>query len=759
MRYGFVIVLLCALAASGCGLQESCAQEEERPSLSYAIPDTGQDRCYGNGREIAYPKQGEDYYGQDAQYEINKPDYQDNDDGTITDLTTGLVWQKTPDFVKRTLDEAEKYAKGLKLAGSDDWRLPTIKELFSIADFRGNMHTRTPYIDTKVFDFEYPAATQGEGGRPGERDMDAQYASSTRYLGVTMGRDKSAFGFNFADGRIKSYPLRAKHYVRAVRGNPEYGINRFKDNGNGTVTDISTGLTWQKADSGKGMDWKAALAYAEKLELAGKEDWRLPSVKELQSIVDYSRAPDATDRSKRGPAINKVFKLTAVESWFWTGTTHIENRGAYYVCFGQAFSVRKMAGKQINAHGAGAVRSDPKEGNPKDWPDGLGPQADEIRINNYVRCVRGGKVTLRKEGPKVEDEAQPEEVPRFIRRLDKDGDGRVSRDEFDGPPRAFDRHDRNGDGHIDPSEAPQGPPGREGRKRQEPRRGQIDQGTENEFLVITVGTSGPTYNPERTRAANLVKYGDKYILVDMGEGTARHLSEESVNYKNIAAYCFTHHHRDHNEDAASILPQAWSRELVSPVIGPKGTKKLVEFLREFYREDLEYRLRNKGSSFDKLPAPEVHELPLKEPLETAGMKITAAEVPHTITTYALRFDAGGKAIVISGDLTYSENLIKLAKDADILVMDSGGVIYEGDDPAKKQRAGRPGGARPRDGEKKGRAHSSIGEVAQMAAKANVKKLVLTHFGPGTVDEEATRKTISETYSGEVVFAEDMQAHR
>jgi hypothetical protein len=465
--------LLLALSVMSVSVLGQSEDKKEDPGLTYTINDTGQDRCYGNGREIAYPKAGEDYFGQDAQYSACEPSCKDNGDGTITDLNTGLMWQKTPDFVKRTQDDAEKYAKDLKLAGRDDWRLPTIKELFSIADFRGNMKTRTPYIDAKVFDFKYPESTEGESGRPGQRDMDAQYASSTRYLGITMGRDRSAFGFNFADGRIKSYPLQAKRYVRAVRGNPKYGMNRFKDNKDGTVTDEATGLTWQKDDSGKTMNWKQALAYAEGLKLAGKDDWRLPNVKELQSIVDYSKAPDATDRSKRGPAIDPVFKLTEKESWFWTGTTHIENQFAYYVCFGQAFSARKQAGRQINAHGAGAVRSDPKEGDPKRWPDGLGPQADEIRINNYVRCVRGGSVKFRSEGPPLQKEtAKGEEGEggskpgeRFIRRLDKDGDGKVSKKEFDGPAHHFDRLDRNGDGYLDADEAPEGPPGGGGRGR------------------------------------------------------------------------------------------------------------------------------------------------------------------------------------------------------------------------------------------------------------------------------------------------------
>ncbi len=467
-------------------------------TITYTIVDTGQNRCYGNREEIVYPEEGQVFYGQDAQYSSNPPSYRDNGDGTITDLNTGLMWQKTPDSEKRLQPDAEKYAKNLKLAGHDDWRLPTIKELFSIADFNGNMHTRTPYIDTRYFDFQYPKSTQGVNGKPGERDMDAQYTSGTYYLGTTMFGDKSVFGFNFADGRIKAYPIFAKRYVRCVRGNA-YGKNDFVDNRDGTITDRATGLTWMKNDSGKAMNWQEALKYANGLKLGGHNDWRLPNVKELQSIVDYSRAPDASNPSQRGAAIDSIFNITKTESWFWTGTTHIENGGAYYVCFGRGMSAWKRDGKQINAHGAGAVRSDPKSGDPSRWKNGFGPQGDEIRIYNYVRCVRGGnvmkvtsgppldktKVKMRNEGPggfsggpagtmegtgkqgmhgdfrkitgKGENAAQGQ---RFVKRLDKDGDGKVSRSEFDGPPDQFDILDKNGDGYLEADEAPPPPNGR-----------------------------------------------------------------------------------------------------------------------------------------------------------------------------------------------------------------------------------------------------------------------------------------------------------
>ena len=380
----------------------ACAQER-----SYVIVDTGQDRCFSNDQEIICPHPGEAFDGQDAQYQGCTPSYKDNGDGTVTDLNTGLMWQKTPDLKnKSTFVQAVAGAKAFRLAGHSDWRLPTIKELYSLIDFRGYSARTTqqskPYIDTNFFAFVWGDAAKGE------RLIDAQYWSATEYFGKTMSGNPTVFGVNFADGRIKGYPkisLRGEmtEFVRYVRGNPRYGANNFADNGNGTVTDCATGLVWQKADSGRGMDWQEALVYAEGLVLAGLDDWRLPNAKELQSIVDYTRAPDASDAMRRGPAIDPVFSVATPESWYWTGTTHLENHTcgfAVYLCFGQAMGT--MKGIKMNVHGAGAQRSDPKTGNRAAWSEGNGPQGDEIRIMNYVRCVRGGDVVRRTSGPALD---------------------------------------------------------------------------------------------------------------------------------------------------------------------------------------------------------------------------------------------------------------------------------------------------------------------------------------------------------------------
>jgi hypothetical protein len=358
--------------------------------------DTGQSACYDAAAEITCPQPGEPFHGQDAQYSGIQPSYRDNGDGTVTDLNTNLIWQKTPDFVNlRSWSEAQTYADNLQLAGRDDWRCPTIKELYSLIQFYGSSFNRVPYIDTGYFDFEYPDPASGL------RDMDAQYWSSTVYVGTTMRGDPTAFGVNFADGRIKGYPKDIAgpggtifaRYIRCVRGGSGYGVNDFVDNGDGTVDDLATGLMWMQSDSDTTMNWEQALDYSENLVLAGYDDWRLPNAKELQSIVDYSRAPDAQIPEQQGPAIDPVFAVTETESWCWSGTTHLDGPNpdvAVYICFGQAFGYMGPpgSGQWLNVHGAGSQRSDPKDGDPGNWPYGRGPQGDEIRIFNYVRCVR-----------------------------------------------------------------------------------------------------------------------------------------------------------------------------------------------------------------------------------------------------------------------------------------------------------------------------------------------------------------------------------
>jgi len=389
---------------------------------TYPIVDTGQTTFYNNTNEITDPSSGSGFYGQDATYQGNQPSYTDNGDGTVTDNVTGLMWQKSPDMDgdsdidyndKMSYSEALAGASTFDLAGYSDWRLPTIKEQYSLIIFSGidpsgyegtSTDGLVPFIDTNFFDFGYGDTSANE------RIIDAQYATSNIYVGTTMMGDETMFGVNFADGRIKGYPIGAmpgqtedkQFFVTYVRGNSVYGTNSFVDNNNGTVTDNSTGLMWMQDDNGSGLNWLDALTYAEGTDFAGYSDWRLPNAKELQSIVDYTRAPSVTISA----AIDPIFNCSQITDegnetnypFYWTGTTHAnwtdtEGSAAAYVCFGEALGFMEsppMSGNYtlMDVHGAGSQRSDPKDGDPADYPNGNGPQGDVIRIFNYVRLVR-----------------------------------------------------------------------------------------------------------------------------------------------------------------------------------------------------------------------------------------------------------------------------------------------------------------------------------------------------------------------------------
>ena len=357
---------------------------------SYPIVGTSQAGCWdGSGNKITAPAINAAFYGQDSQFSHTTPVYTKSSDGlTVKDEVTGLTWQKSHDTGTYYWAASQTVADKLntqKYGGFSDWRLPTIKELYSL----WNASTGWPWIDTKYFTITYSS----------EQDLShAIFWSSDKYTGVmgnvsgeTPGAEL-AFGVNFGTGHIKSYSISVgpKHFVRCVRGNLSYGVNLFQNNNDGSISDLATGLMWQQTDNGSGMDWEHALAYAQTQNTAnylGHNDWRVPNAKELQSLVDYTRSPYATNSANVGPAINALFSCTGILNdggkadypYYWTSTSAMSMANgsypsAWYVAVGQAED-----GNGENLHGAGAVRFDRKT---------VGTGEGEERVLNYVRLVR-----------------------------------------------------------------------------------------------------------------------------------------------------------------------------------------------------------------------------------------------------------------------------------------------------------------------------------------------------------------------------------
>lgn len=392
-------MLSMGLLLSGCSTTNGSDAAQE--DTIYNIVETGQNDAWdGDGVEME-TVMGEAFYGQDADYDDGLAfAFVDNGDGTVTDLNTGLIWLQQPTSEEFSWEGAMDYCESLEFAGRDDWRAPSLTELFSIENFGDGW----PYLDMEVFSF---------GDLPVDKDL--QFWSSNYYEVEAEGAAANqAFGVNFGTGHIKAYPAGADGEMPpppemtessekpgdmdegkeagteggAPRGNPmlkqiwavagdDYGVSNYVDNGDGTVSDLENGIMWMADDSGEGMEWETALAYCEDMEYAGYDDWKLPNVKELQALVDYSGVYPAIDQS--------LFNITDETSYFWTSSSayfskrtdeQYKRYWAWYVAFGYA-----TGPDGEDSHGAGAVRYDTKAVG--------GPAGEDAeRIFNYVRAVR-----------------------------------------------------------------------------------------------------------------------------------------------------------------------------------------------------------------------------------------------------------------------------------------------------------------------------------------------------------------------------------
>ena len=286
------------------------------------VPDTGQTTCYdAAGTVIDCPSPGEPFHGQDGNYTINAPSYTDLGNGVVRDNVTGLHWEvKTnkngaPNYddprdadntytwcdtnpltnngVIGTCSDHDTmdFIAALNTAnhgGFDDWRMPTVQELLAIADY--GQHN--PAINTSFF-------PNTAGSRYWSSTKNASYPESSLYVDFLSGYD---------GGSYKS----TAYHVRAVRGGLPPADSLYVDHGDGTVTDTVTWLMWQQETAPGTMTWEQALAYCEDSTLGGHSDWRLPTIRELSSLVD---------RNRHVPAINLTYFPQTQSADYWASTT------------------------------------------------------------------------------------------------------------------------------------------------------------------------------------------------------------------------------------------------------------------------------------------------------------------------------------------------------------------------------------------------------------------------------------------------------
>ena len=211
--------------------------------------------------------------GEDSDYTLNAPSFTDNNNSTITDKVTGLMWQKT-DNGESTWENAVTNAATVTTGGYTDWRLPTPLEAMSILNYDSN---------PSVFSTYFLDNASGAAAYWWTSDL---FGTSTTNVWCT----------NKGGGlgpKPKSETISAggtlRYHARYVRGASANNGHNLVNNNNGTITDTDTKLMWTQVPS-TAKSWNNALLYADALTLGGSSDWRLPNVKELQSLVEITRA-------------------------------------------------------------------------------------------------------------------------------------------------------------------------------------------------------------------------------------------------------------------------------------------------------------------------------------------------------------------------------------------------------------------------------------------------------------------------------------
>ncbi len=271
--------------------------------------------------------------------------------------------------------------------------------------------------------------------------------------------------------------------------------------------------------------------------------------------------------------------------------------------------------------------------------------------------------------------------------------------------------------------------------------------------VILLGTGMPYPDPSAQGPATAVTVGDRLFLFDAGAGVVRQMNAAKLPVRGgpVTAVFLTHLHSDHTLGLADVIFTSWvmGRRRPLPIIGPPGTRAMVDHLTAAYAEDIEVRTRGLERGIPDGWRTRVREVTGGVVYDSAGVRILAVPVEHGSWKHAFgfRIEAPGKVIVLSGDTRPSAALERAAAGADLLVHEA----YPG---VRLKPEDRPGGDL---WPQYMRAfHASDEEVGRLAARAGVKQLVLHHLvRMGGTDAELLEGVRRGGYLGPAVIGKDL----
>jgi ribonuclease BN (tRNA processing enzyme) len=278
----------------------------------------------------------------------------------------------------------------------------------------------------------------------------------------------------------------------------------------------------------------------------------------------------------------------------------------------------------------------------------------------------------------------------------------------------------------------------------------------NKSRLILLGTGGgPRPRKASSAPAQVIVVNDAAYVVDCGDGVARQLVLAGVPLRQLRHIFLTHHHSDHNADYGNLILLAWTAGLKTRVDawGPPPLQQMTRHFMEMNAYDIQTRIKDEGR-IPLQPLVHVHEL-AKGGLvcedQDVRVRATLVDHPPVVPAFGYRFDTPDRSIVISGDTRPSENLIELARDADVLVHDA---LY----PAAIDRlvAGVPNA--PTLKQSILSHHTSAEDAGRVARAAGVKTLVLSHLVPAEDPQITDQMWIDAArthFAGRIIVGKDL----
>ena len=272
-------------------------------------------------------------------------------------------------------------------------------------------------------------------------------------------------------------------------------------------------------------------------------------------------------------------------------------------------------------------------------------------------------------------------------------------------------------------------------------------------FVVVLGTGTPNADPDRSGPAVAIVANGSAYLVDAGPGVVRRAAAaarggvEALAPKRLERVFITHLHSDHTVGLPDLIFTPWTLERTVPlaVYGPPGIKAMTGHLQAAYSEDVRNRIDGAEPANTTGWAVQAHEVDSGVVYRDSNVVVRAFAVPHGDWRHALgyRFEAGGRSIVVSGDARASDAIVRACDGCDVLVHE----VFS----AERFKTREPEWQRYH-----AAAHTSTAELAQLAARARPKLLVLYHqLYWGTDDDGLLREIRAAGYQGPVVSAKDL----